>query len=925
MKITVKKSWRAGVFAMLCSIISLSVYADSVDQYLEDAKNFQQKGQYRSAIIQLKNALQKNANQPQIRLQLAQNYLKIGDGASAEKELKRAKELGAEPSQVLPLLGEAYFQQRKFKEMLAELNAGKEASPKLQATLLGLQGTAHLGLGDNAKAQEKFNAALKLDANSEEAWLGQTRAALLQKDSNAATQVDELVKRFPQSADAWILKGELHRLRSEFPSGAEAFQKALALEPENVNALLGEAIMLIAQKKYEEGGKHVETVLRLVPRHPVANYLKGLAAFQQSKFAPAEEALQQTLAVAPNYVPAHLLLGAIQYSKGNLEEAADSLKRFLAASPEHLPARKLYAATQLRLKQPDRAIETIDVALKQNSNDPQLLSLLGSAYMQKGDSAKGIDYLEKAVAAAPNAAALHTQLALGYIAAGESEQAVSQLESAVDLGGVSQADILLVLTHLQRNEFDKALKSAQALAKKLPNNPVPVNFAGAAYLGKKDIANARKQFELALKYDPAFAPAHTNLARLDEAAGDAAAAKRHYQAILDKNDKDVGAMLAMARLADRAGNQEEALRWLQQARTKVPEALEPAVLLARYYLSHGEAPKALSVTQDISGRYPDHPLALEIVGEAQLANNQISNAVATFRKLVAGQPKSAQAYYLLTTAQVQNKDIKGAEASVSKALELQSDFPAGLVMLAIIKEQQGQQQEAVNVAHRLQKKYPDAAAGYEVEGDIYLKGGKVAEAAKAYENAYPRGASAALAVKLYQVRHGLGQANATEALEQWLKAHPEDMAVTMTLASAYQAEKRNKDAIVQYERALKKQPQNVVILNNLAWLYDDKGDSRSLEYAQKAYDLKSDSPAIADTLGWILLRHGETRRALELLQDAVTHAPDVAEMRYHLAAALHKAGRKEEARVELERLLNEKQDFTGIESAKSLLREIKNQ
>ena len=73
-----------------------------MDQYLEDAKRLQQKGEYRAAIIQLKNALQNDANQPQVRVMLARSYLKSGDGASAEKELKRARELGAEPSQVLP-------------------------------------------------------------------------------------------------------------------------------------------------------------------------------------------------------------------------------------------------------------------------------------------------------------------------------------------------------------------------------------------------------------------------------------------------------------------------------------------------------------------------------------------------------------------------------------------------------------------------------------------------------------------------------------------------------------------------------------------------------------------------------------------------------------------------------------------------------
>jgi hypothetical protein len=50
-----------------------------------------------------------------------------------------------------------------------------------------------------------------------------------------------------------------------------------------------------------------------------------------------------------------------------------------------------------------------------------------------------------------------------------------------------------------------------------------------------------------------------------------------------------------------------------------------------------------------------------------------------------------------------------------------------------------------------------------------------------------------------------------------------------------------------------------------------------------AYELKSDSAAVADTLGWMLVEQGDTARGLELLQEAVAAAPDVHEIRYHLA------------------------------------------
>ena len=162
-----KKS-RIGIAAALLYCLGVvNVQAASVDQYLQGAKQYQQKGDYRAAIVQLKNALQQDPNQAQARLLLAQSYLKIGDGASAEKELKRAKDLGVKPEQILPLLGQAYLQQRKYKDVLDELKPDKVAAPKIQAALLAIQGDAYQGLGKNAEAQKKYTAALKLDADSD--------------------------------------------------------------------------------------------------------------------------------------------------------------------------------------------------------------------------------------------------------------------------------------------------------------------------------------------------------------------------------------------------------------------------------------------------------------------------------------------------------------------------------------------------------------------------------------------------------------------------------------------------------------------------------------------------------------------------------------------------------------------------------------
>jgi Flp pilus assembly protein TadD len=59
------------------------------------------------------------------------------------------------------------------------------------------------------------------------------------------------------------------------------------------------------------------------------------------------------------------------------------------------------------------------------------------------------------------------------------------------------------------------------------------------------------------------------------------------------------------------------------------------------------------------------------------------------------------------------------------------------------------------------------------------------------------------------------------------------------------------------------------------------------------------SPAVSDTLGWVYYKRQLYDSAIPVLQEAVRDEPKNGEFRFHLAASLLGAGRKEQARSEL--------------------------
>ena len=96
-------------------------------------------------------------------------------------------------------------------------------------------------------------------------------------------------------------------------------------------------------------------------------------------------------------------------------------------------------------------------------------------------------------------------------------------------------------------------------------------------------------------------------------------------------------------------------------------------------------------------------------------------------------------------------------------------------------------------------------------------------------------------------------------------------------------------------------PNNVVALNNLAWIYHENGDDRAIELARRAYELSRDNGAVADTYGWILFKAGETKKSLPILEKALELKPDSQEIAMHLAEVYRASGRDSDAKRILEK------------------------
>lgn len=910
------------VLFLLCSLPV--AHATTSEDYLKEAQAYTNKGDINAAIIQLKNALQKDPKNIKARFFLGKIYLMLSDGPSAEKEFSRAQRLGMARQQMVVPLGRALLLQGRADEVLKEIKIEEGFPADTQAEVYALQANAQMMLKQNKAAGEAFKQAIELDPMSLNALAGQAQLAILNQDLiESKNLVERLTKIHPESDTAWALHGEVGRLTGDMQAARKSFDKAISLQAYNLSALLGSAGVNLALGDSEAAAKRIDAILRISPNHPIANYLNASILYSKKDMPGAEALLQKVLKIVPDHLPSQQLMGAIDFSKGRYEQADQALSQVVQVYPTNVAAAKLLAATRLKLKQPAEAIKVLEKVLITAPDDAQLLALAGTAYMQNAQAEKGIEYLEKAAVVAPDTAGVRTQLALGRLATGETSQAVKELETAVDLGqNVIQADVLLIMVHLREKAFGKALKQAQEFSKKLPSDPLPYNLMGAAYVGLGKTDMAREKFELAIAKDLHFFPAIMNLARLDEGEGKSANARKRYESILKQQDNHLAALLSLARIADAEKKGEEAVGFLEKAWESNEGAIQPGIALIRYYNGKQQSLRAISIARDLNVKHPNNPVILNALGLSQMGAKDYHSAQSVFESLVKLLPKSPQAYLALGRVNEKLGDTNTAKINLNKVLSLSKDYLPAQLFLAQLELQEKRPQAALTIAQEIQQQRPTEAVGYRLQGDVLMSQGQFSSAVKPYQQAYDKLQIAPLAIAIYQARKKANIKKPYLSLEAWMEEHSEDQQVRSILAGAYQENGKFDKAVEQYKQVVRSQPNDVAALNNLAWSSHVLGRADAIDYAKRAYDLASDNPAVVDTFGWLLVEAGNTNRGLVLLQQAVAKAPHMAEIRYHLGVGLHKAGRKPEAKSELERVLEISPDFSEVKAVRALLAEL---
>jgi predicted Zn-dependent protease len=286
---------------------------------------------------------------------------------------------------------------------------------------------------------------------------------------------------------------------------------------------------------------------------------------------------------------------------------------------------------------------------------------------------------------------------------------------------------------------------------------------------------------------------------------------------------------------------------------------------------------------------------------------------------------SADELYSDAIAAAQKGDLAKAEFLLR---EMRLDAPKDerwATGLVAILEQQNKSQDAIKLAREVGPQFAKSSALHMQVGAVLLKMGRPDEALKELEGALQYAASAGEKATAYSLigsaHRDMGELDA--AISAFRKSKEITGSPSVALAIALGEKGKEEEEISEYIAVLSENPGLPVALNNLAYVWAERGEhlDEALAMAQRAVAFEPGDSNMVDTLAWVYFREGRLAEAEETMLAALANeGGNHPTLREHLAAVMDARGQWTAERRELRKLMDGELSPAQLVRMKELLR-----
>ena len=744
-----------------------------------------------------------------------------------------------------------------------------------------------------------------------------------------------------QSPEKLLATANKYHDNKKYEEASILYQKILVKDKTNAEAYYREGLNLLDQGKIREAVGYLRRAVDLQPAN-----------------TDAETKLAEIYLTAYAQDP--------KRNKTLMPDIRDLDSKILQRDPNSYNGLRLEALIALSERDSDKALQIFDKANKVKPYSRDLVGWYAETLMQAGKDDQGIALLKDMLAHDKTWDQGYDFLFVRYARAGQKDKAEQVLRDRVvnhptsAIGYENLANFLL-----GNNQYDQAqdeIKKVLADKKSFPNGQMMI---GDFYVRAKKPELALAAYQQGEKDDPAddlkykerivALQAYSNhpdqalqLAKelVDKNPKDGSAAEMYAQILMQTgargnmtktledvkklvqgNPGDAVLHLDLCRVYMAMNDREKAMPEVQEALTLEqknprprPAVVVPAEsMLARLYEDRGDHGKALEEAGLVLAVQPGNGDAILVKDRALVATNQADKAQPELEGLIKRYPNLIEAHLILADLYEAQRQYDKATAEFETVSKIAPQDARGFLGLQTIKLATGKSAEAIknmqdlvdknpaNITTRYQLANFQAAASGLQKGNMAAAKQLLESAEENYKQILKTSANSVdVWLHLGAVQQQLGQTDAALAsFEQAAAADPKSRDAFLNQAMLLERVNRKKEATDAYNKVLNLDPDNALVLNNLAYMSADLGTNldQAQPYAERAKKKAPNTADVADTLGYVYLQKNLNVQALQIFRQNVQEHPEVSSFHLHLAMALLKQGDKQGAKAEASKAL----------------------
>ena len=442
------------------------------------------------------------------KVKLAEMDLVAGKQAEAERQMQEVLKENPRSSDGLVLSGRMALARRNGKDAVQAFRTVLHDQPEL-ATVHFMLGQAYLLTGENNLAKESFEHAVALYPGQVDA-----RRSLAALDSQsgrhqqARARLDDLLKQRPDDVVALDMLMMLNLVTKNWVEAEHTLNRLRAVSKDSALAFMAEGRLWEAQQQFDKASAAYERAIALAPNDPDALLSLVKLDVAQGHADRAKTRLGTLLATRPDHLFAHGLLGEVLALSGHPQEADAQFREASRVNPKWIAPWLGRGGLWLAQKQPDQAIQVIQAGLKANPDSEELHMLLASAYSGQGQIDNAITAYDGALGLNPRNVLAANNLAVLLVDYKGDPQNL-QRAFALSRDFEKEAPHPLFLDTLgwvrfKMGQQEDALRLMKDAVAKAPEDPTLNYHLGMAFYQFGKRAEARTYLSKALKSTEAF-------------------------------------------------------------------------------------------------------------------------------------------------------------------------------------------------------------------------------------------------------------------------------------------------------------------------------------------------------------------------------------------------------------------------------------